>query len=201
MAVSDVSICNRALQIIGAAAIVALTDDSVRARAMNRAYESVRRAEIRRRRWSFAITRDSLAALAATPDSDYDRQFQLPNDFLRLLPGGDIVDTADLSDVRGGVSALYSIEGRTLLTNLPAPLSIRYMKDVTDPTIFDAAFVEAFAAKLAESVCEEITSSSAKLDDCRIAYREAIREASRANAFERATERRTDDSWVTCRTQ
>jgi hypothetical protein len=201
MAVSDISIANRALQKLGATAITSLDEANAKARAMNLALEPVRRAELRRRRWRFAIKRVTLPALADAPDSGYDRQFQLPNDYLRLIEGGDLQSCADLSDYRSGGNALYSVEGGRLLTNLPAPLSIRYIADITDASLFDAAFVESFATRLALETCEPITESSSKKADLDADYRRAIREAAAANAFEKASESVADDTWVTARAQ
>jgi hypothetical protein len=201
MAVSDVSISNRALQKLGAGLIVSLDDDNAKGRAMNLAFEPVRRAELRRRRWRFSIKRTTLAALADAPDSDYAYQYQLPNDYLRLIEGGDICATADLADYRGGVEGLYSVEGGLLLTDLPAPLSIRYIADITDASLFDSAFVESFATRLALECCEVITESSSKKEDLDKDYRRSIREAVTANALEVASQAVADDSWVMARTQ
>lgn len=196
---SEVSICNRALQKLGADTIQALTDDTNRARALALAYEPVRDAELRRRRWRFAIKRVSLAALSSTPDSDYDYQYQVPNDYLRLIEGGDIAQTADMADYRGGASALYSVEGNKILTNLGAPLAIRYIARITDPALFDVAFAEAFAMRLAFECCERITQSDSKQALCKDAYKEALKEARQANALEVAAESIADDSWVLAR--
>lgn len=202
MSVSDVSICNRALQKLGSTSqITSLDDNTTQARAMRLAYEPVRRAELRRRRWWFAIVRTSLAALAATPDSDYDYQYELPNDYLRLLPGGDLRTTAALADYRDGVEGLYSVEGHQILTNLGAPLAIRYLRDVTDAASFDTAFVEVLAARLAVECCEVITESGSKKEDLRADYRLCVAEAARANAFEKASEQPQDDTWIMSRTQ
>ncbi len=200
MATSEVDIANAALIKLGADTIIALTDDNVRARTMQARYGHVRDAELRRRRWKFSIRRDSLAALAAAPDSDYDRQFQLPPDYLRLIEGGDIADTADLADYRTASGrALYSIEGTRLLTNLGAPLAIRYIARITDVSLFDSAFAEALASRLAYECCEKITQSDQKKADAMTDFRLALSEARRANAIERPAEALADDSWILAR--
>lgn len=200
MASSNVSIANRALQMLGADSIINLSEDNNKARALNVAFEPVRDAELERHRWRFSIKRVSLPAHADTPDSDYGRQFQLPNDYIRLIPGGDIVSMVDMSDYRTRSDALYSIEGKRLLTNLPAPLSIRYIAQITDAGMFNPAFAEAFAARLAETCCERITQSDAKRQLAWGYYREAIREAIRAKAIEAAPESVGDDTWIMART-
>lgn len=196
---SEVDICNAALAKLGAESILTRNDNNNRARVVNGRYDSVRDAELRRHRWRFAIKRVSLPALAVAPDSDYARQFQLPNDFLRLIEGGDIKSAADLGDFRSTDSSLYSVEGRTLLTSLPAPLSIRYIAQIVDDGIFDAAFREALASRLAYECCKKITGNENEKAGCMDDYRNSIREAIRANALEVAPEQPADDSWVMAR--
>lgn len=200
MAVSEVAICNAALSKLGAGSITALTENVKNAREMSLRYASVRRAELRRRRWKFSIARASLAALASAPNADYARQFQLPNDYLRLIEGGDIASFADLSDYRtANGRALYSIEGRLLLTSLGAPLKIRYIGDVTDTSLFDPAFDESFASRLAYECCEAITQSTTKQDQCLRDYRMSILEGARANAIETPATDPADSEWVLAR--
>jgi hypothetical protein len=196
---SETSICNAALSKLGAEPILALTDNNNRGRTMNARYAGVRDAELRRHRWKFSITRDSLAALASTPDSDFGHAFQLPNDFLRLIEGGDIQSFADLSDFRTGESALYSIEGRTILTSLAAPLRIRYIAQVADTALFDSCFVEALASRLAYECCKKITGNENEKESCWADYKNALTEAKRANALEGAPQQLADDSWVLAR--
>jgi len=201
MSTSDVAICNRALHKLGAGTITSLSENKEKARVMNVAFEPVRRAELRRHRWRFSIKRASLAALAAAPDSDYSFQYQLPNDFLRLIEGGALTNMADLTDFRASSTALYSVEGGKILTNIGAPLPIRYIADITDASLFDSCFVESFAARLALESVERITESTTKRADLAQDYRTSIREATRANALEVAAESSADSEWVTARAQ
>lgn len=199
MPASTISICNRALQILGADSIINLQEDNNRTRALNIAYDSVRDAELQRRRWRFAIKRTSLPALSTAPDSDYARAFQLPNDYLRLIPGGDLRSLADMSDFRSTSSSLYSIEGLQILTDLSAPLSIRYLARITDAAIYNASFAEALAARIAHACCERITQSDSKQQLAWGVYKASIKEATLANAIEGAPESVADDTWVMSR--
>jgi hypothetical protein len=197
---SETSICNSACVKLGAELIITRADGNNRARALNARFDQVRDAELRKHRWKFAIKRAALPALADAPLSDYDFQYQLPVDFLRLIEGGDITAVVDLSDCRNlGSNELYSIEGDRILTNLGAPLNIRYIARITDTALFDPAFEEAFASKLAFECCERITQSDSKKDSCRQDYKEAIRAAVRANALEQASRSQADAEWVVAR--
>lgn len=196
---SEVAICNAGLTKMGAATITALTDNNDRARVMNQRYAATRDTELRKRRWKFSITRASLPALASTPDSDYAYEYQLPVDFLRLIEGGDIADTADLTDYRNGKSDLYSIEGGKILTNLPPPLHIRYIRRVTDTALFDSAFTEYLSCVLAFDNCERITQSDTKKESLRQDMKQAGRDAVRAGALEAPPRQQADSEWVAAR--
>ena len=86
MATSEVEICNRALQKIGAKRITSLTQDAPNARACNVAYFVLRDMELRNHPWNFSIKRAELAADATPPDWGRQNSFTLPSDFLCLRP-------------------------------------------------------------------------------------------------------------------
>ena len=187
---SKVEIANRALQRLGAKTIASLSEDSRNARAINTAYEPVKLAELRKHSWTCAIKRAALAASATEPLFTKTNAFPVPSDFVRLLPE-DPEDLTNYSD--------RNLEGRNIITNEDAPLNIRYIKDVTDPNEMDPLFREAFSAKLAVELCEEITQSNTKKADAQAAYVEAIAEAKRVNAIEKTAEDPPEDKWVTVR--
>lgn len=199
MAASPTHIANLALVKLGEGSILNITEDSHKAREINRVYEALRDAELNRRRWRFSIERTSLAALATEPDSDYDRQFQLPGNFIRLIEGGDIKTVVDLTDYRSSFGAQYSIEGRKILTSLGAPLAIRFIARITDTTLHSPAFDEALASRIAYTTCYRITNSLQNQAQCLTDYRIAIKEAALAQALELPSEVGGDDSWMMAR--
>ncbi|MCA9339377.1 MAG: hypothetical protein KDA17_00525 [Candidatus Saccharibacteria bacterium] len=187
---SNVEIANRALQRLGAKIITSLTEDSVNARAVNTAFEPVKRAELRKHPWSFAIKRAQLAASATAPLFTRTNSFPLPADCLRVLSPDPEVNYNDLD---------WQIEGRNIITNDDAPLDVRYIYDVTDPNEMDVLFREALAARLAVELAEQLTQSNAKKADAAAMYDNSIAEAKRANAIERVAQRPPEDTWVTIR--
>lgn len=198
----EVAICNAALTKIGAERITALDSSSARSRLLRERYPQIRDAELHRHLWKFSVKRVALAALASAPASDYARQFQLPADYLRLINGGDIADYVDLSDFRGAPgSALYSIEGQRLLTDLSSPLNIRYIARVTDTALFNPSFAEALAARIAMEICKRVTDSDTGKDVAIADYRLAVREALRASAIEAPPDHIADDTWIMGRLQ
>lgn len=187
---SEVQICNRALQKLGASTIMSLTEDSAEGRACNLAYIPVRDALLRSHWWSFAIKRTSLAASSTAPAFGYDNAFPLPSDYLKLVP----------PDHREGTYMTdWKLENGEIRTNDAAPLNIRYVSRVTDPNKFDALFTEALSAKLAMEMCEELTQSNSKRQLSAQEYQEIIRDARKHNAFENPPVEAADGSWITDR--
>lgn len=203
MSSSDIQIANRALQKLGSSTqLVSFSDPNAAGRAMTVAYDTVRDAELRRHRWKFSITRVDLPALSTPPvNGIYNAQFQLPANCLRVLEVGDYWPGADTSDYRNRSVAEWTIEGGLILTNIAAPLSLRYIQQVTNPGMFDAAFCEVLAARLAWETCEQITQSSEKRKLAIQEYKQALLEATQANALETVAEFKADDSWMMARIQ
>lgn len=189
MAVSKVGIANLALQKLGVSRkLESLSQDHPNARTLNLAYEPMRRAELRRYDWSFAISRASIAADANGPEwGDWNR-YTKPNDFLRLL-----------RDDESGINVDWKIEGIYILSADAAPLEIRYIADIDAPEQYDPLFVEAFACRLALQCCEEITQSTSKIASVTEQYKDAIAEAKRLGAIEEAAREAPEDSWVLAR--
>lgn len=187
---SEVEICNRALQMVGASRISVLTDNNPRAQECNRAYEPIRDAELRAHPWAFAIRRKSLAADSDSPSFGRENAFQLPSDFLRLQP---------LYPEDNDWDQDWLIEGRKIYTDDESPLKIRYVARIEDPNTFDPLFREALAAKIAEAICEPLTQSNTKMARVQNDYTRYIREARRTNAIERPAQEPPTDPWITAR--
>jgi hypothetical protein len=187
---SEVGICNRALQRVGAARITSLADDNKNARACNAAYESLRDAALRSHPWSFAISRAALAADVTAPVGDGDElrsyQYPWPTDALRiLLPKDNSVD--------------WIVEGRYILSDWTAPLYIRYIAQITDPNTMDPLFREYLSAYIAQEICEELTQSNNKKLSAQQDMIAIVAEARRTNAIERLPASPPDGTWDTVR--
>lgn len=190
----NVSIANRALSKLGAGRILLLTDDNQAARTINQMFNDVRDAELRRHRWKFALTRDSLPALATVPAFGFSYQYPLPADYLAMVQVNDYFIRAGSPN-----SGLYSIEAGNILTDLVAPLKIRYVKRVTNPGLFDPLFVEALACKLAMEACETLTQSETKFARMADQYKFAMTEAVRVDAIEKVPDELPQGSWLDSR--
>lgn len=185
---SVTSICNRALQKLGAERIVDIGENSSNARACNALYSELRDAELRSHPWNFAIKRDQLAAEALAPIFGKAYSFQLPSDFLYLR-----------EDDINSLSKDWIIEGKKILTDEGGPLNIRYNAQVTDANQMDPLFREALATIMALEMCEEITQSNSKKDALKDDYKQIVNKAKKANAIERIALQPPEDEWVTVR--
>lgn len=183
---SEVSICNEALQEIGAGRIVSLAQDSVEARACNAIYSETRDQLLREYAWSFAIKRAQLAASATDPAFGPSNAYPLPSDCLRVL----LPEDADLD---------WVIEGREILTDWGAPLEIRYIRRVTDPNTMDVLFRRALAGELGMKLAEPLTQSTSKWEKAKDIRDEAIAKAKRTNAIEKLPVEPREDTWITAR--
>ncbi|WP_342753738.1 hypothetical protein AAGQ96_12795 [Pantoea sp. MBD-2R] len=174
------------------------TDNNAASRAIEAVYDGVLDNLLRVYRWSFAIKRAELPALTDKPAYGYAFQYQLPADCLRI----DMVSDAIRQDWQCDwhmPTPRYQIEGRKILADMEAPLHLRYGARMTDPSIYDSAFAEAFACALSVEICESITQSSTKKQAALQGYDMAIRQARQVSAIERPPIQQQETSWYTAR--
>lgn len=197
---SDSDIANFALLRLGAAPILSLDDNVERARVMKTLYPVVRDAELTTHNWLFAMTRAKLAAVTTAPSWGYTNAFELPTDYLSIVQVGETVPGLNLQDYRNTRQSDYRLEGHQVLTDLGAPLSILYTRQVPDPSQFDALFVLALGYKLALEACEKLTQSNTKIQILDAGYKDAIIKAIRNDSIQQSSEAIADDTWIMVRT-
>lgn len=193
-------VINRALIKIGANTIASPDEASEQARKALLIFETVAQNELRRQAWNFAKKRATLAPLAVpTGGNDFSNSFNLPGDCLRLVTlNGSWVFTA-IREVNSGLDPYYAIEGRTLQAN-DTTAAIVYVSDVSGSVaLWDAAFVEAFACRLALELVQSIAKNMTLKQSLKQDYSEALKEAKRVNAIELPPQSLPDDSWVLAR--
>jgi len=185
---------NYALSKLGEEPVLLLTDDTKPARLLNRIFDQVRDAELRRSRWKFSLMRAQLVALVDAPNWGFSKQYPLPSDFLGLVQVNDFY-VRPMSKQR----APWALEGGLLLTDLPAPLKIRYVARITNTGLFDPLFVEALACKLAMEAAETLTQSETKRARAADEYKFALSEAQRQDAIETTPDEMPWGSWLDAR--
>lgn len=162
------------------------TDDSVAGEALRRSYVPIRDEVLEAHGWGFATKRAALAADVAVPSWGYDLQYTLPSDCLKVL--------AVLNPTLTNVQA-YAEEDGKLLTDIAAPLYIRYLARVTDTSKFSGTFVAALSARLADEVCETITKSTTKREKLQREYLGKLILARKLDNLGKASQPPPDGAW------
>ena len=172
MAVSIVSICNSALNQIGASNITSLTEDSKAARICNQRYEYVRDSVFRAHPWKALTTRKTLSPDATKPAFEFDNAFTLPTDpyCLRVL-------NLRYHDIP------YRLEGRKILCDEDT-VDLIYVARITDTTIYDSLLVETLTAAMASDLAYPIVGSATLANNMRVLYEEKLKEARFVSATE-----------------
>lgn len=187
---SDVEICNRALQKLGAKRISALSEESHNARSCLAAFAANRDALLESHPWNFAIERFSLAADAVSPAFGKAYSYTLPSGSLRILPPY----TDSNTPYRDWIE-----EGGKILTDMSAPLEVRCIMQVTDANRMSPLFREALASKIALDLCEVITQSNTKKDSLSNDFEKDLAKAKKANGMKNVPIESAEDSWITGR--
>lgn len=187
---TEIDICNRALQKLGASRITSLHDQSVNARACLTAYFVCRDQLLRTHPWNFAIQRFQLAASTTAPAFGPTVSYPLPTGWMRVL-APDKLQNFNNRD--------WIIEAGCILTSDSAPLDVRCVMKIEDTNLMDVTFREALASKLALELCESLTQSNVKKQACADDFKNAISEAKKANAIEKVPQSAPEDKWITTR--
>ena len=179
---SQISIANNALMRIGVTRFIeSLAEPTIEAQVINRVYDTVRRAQLRRLEWSFAkqikklaLTQyvqkpwqfvyrypNALRVMRLTDQPEYG--YTTDSDALQALTGGQQwVNTSYLVDLEGQripYETLVINGQKVICTNL-ALASAVIIDDVTDTNLFDPLFEELLTWELAKEICTPLAVSS-----------------------------------------
>lgn len=184
MSATETQVCNSALIKLGASRILSLEDDSKEARLCKEMFPRLRDELLYAHPWNFAIKRQELAKTANTPVFDFDSEFQLPNDLLRVL-------TTDLP-----VNELYAIEGDKFLTN-SSSVKIRFIFRQTDVSKWSAGFREVMSFRLAADLAYPLVQSVNLSNKMHKLFRLQLSQARSFDAQEGFSQNQVDaSSWI-----
>ena len=187
---SVVSIVNQALLKIGETTIVALSDQgSKAARIADDTYEDHRDFVLDEHSWNFARKRAQLAASSTEPVWGPANAYPFPDDCLRPF----FVNEED------EFSGRWKVEGRTIVTDLEAPLEVLYISRVTDPNLMTPRFRELLAIYLGWQWAEPITGSGPKSEELELKYADSLSKARSRDGREGIQEQLVSDRWETAR--
>lgn len=149
---TTIGICNHALVLCGASPIVALTDDSANARALDAIIENERKSFLTECRWTFALTRTTLATVASTTIQWlHDEEvyvYSRPTDVLRIW---------EMSDIE----AIWREEGSHIISDT-ATLGTLATRDHSEYGLWRHKAVEAFIDKLCSVISFTILNDKIK---------------------------------------
>lgn len=194
MAVSDISICNYALRLVGGDAITAIDDNSTNGARCNDIYEHLRDDLLRGHTWNFATKMASLSKNATAPTFEYDYAWDLPSDWLR---------TISVHDNDAGSGVLDYLEMEVNSTSVIAASSesvyLKYVYQHTTESRWPSDFVMAFQLSLARDLAIPVANSNTLHDKLEDRASRALIRAKSADALGNPAPKRPQGSWATSR--
>lgn len=188
MSVSEVEICNMALAKLGVTTRINSLEEDGHAVYCKLFWPHVRDAVLRSHPWNCARGRRSLTPLSATPDFEYDYQYQLPvNPY--CLRAYTLYDT----------DTKWRVEGRLLLCD-DDTVDLMYIKRVTDPSEYDPMLVDVLVLKMALKIAGPVTGGN-KMNEGLIKELEGISlpEARSIDAHESSLQELETTTWSDAR--
>lgn len=187
---APVQIMNSALRKLGAERILSEDDSNNRARLVKESYPIQRDALLRSHPWRFNKAYASLALITPKPPEifDYDYVFKLPTDCLRVFQT-DLGPDATWEELENGRFGACSSE-----------VKIKFGRNITDVTKFDANFIEALAWAIAADIAYSLTQSTAAAEAAQKNFNDYLR-SSRSYSAQAASVRapQSADDWVGAR--
>lgn len=172
MAVTEVSICSNALLMLGANTINSFSEKTDRAKLAANLWEPVRDFVIRSHPWNCCIKRAALAPDASAPEFDWDYQFTLPPDYMRVISVGEF-----------GSEELYEIENGKLLCNAN-PALLRYIYKNENPAKWDAMLQWAMTMAMKAVFANPTTASTNYEQIIELALQSTLKRARAADGQE-----------------
>lgn len=186
MSISETSICNKALTLLGANRISSIDDDSIEAKLCKDHFADVRDDLLRSHPWKFALKRALLAASSTAPAWGWLYEYPLPSDCLRVV------------EMLGQEQDNWTEEGRSILTDSEIA-SIKYIQRIESVGIFDSNFATVLSIDLALVLAYALTTSQGLRTDLATLRKEKIKEARTFSAQSAVGDRVYADDWLNSR--
>jgi hypothetical protein len=189
---SETQLYNAVLDRLAEESVLATNDEKAVARWLNRNYPLQRDVLLQRHTWNFAMSRRALPADTAKPEFEWQWQYTIPEDCLRVLP-----ITAD--GKRNSPPIPYVVEGTKILTNKAAPLYVRYIFQQTNTAVFTPVFIDLLAQILAANFAYWVTGKASFAKQLSDISSIAFLEAARIDSLEGLPEEPYDDEIIMVR--
>jgi hypothetical protein len=186
MAVTSLSICNKALIKVGVEPITSLALDTKAARICNEVYQNLFEEVLQEHPWKFATRRVEIAELDDEPLFGYEHQYQLPTDCLQVLhdPEYDHLE--------------YKIEGRKLLTD-ETTFQIKYTTNDVEEAEIPPLFSDALAARIGSEIAFALTQNATLKGTLMQEYLRALSKAKSRDSQQSTPEELVSTDWTNAR--
>ena len=159
---TNVSICNKALLLLGAESITSFTDGSLAAAACSSLYPEVKATTLAMYPWSFSIAKIQLARDTATPATEYTYQYVLPSDMLTGVPRSVFLSSQPGAGAYKRWEIGRSALGASVLMTEATEIHIDYQQSVSEGQM-PSYFVQLLAYQMAWHLAEIITDQTTKM--------------------------------------
>jgi hypothetical protein len=162
---SVTEVANHALDQINQSAINSIDDLDAKSQRCKRMYDISLTILLEKEVWNFAKTDVQLAEDAIAPINGWLHQYTIPTDCRKpiRLNGDDLVEFEEA-------------DGK-IYTDAIAPITLRYIRDVTNPNLWTSSFLEAFTAYLASRYAKAFAQDNQKAVQEFQEYKESLGEA------------------------
>jgi len=215
MATSDVDIANIALTSLGEPPITSLSGTDKAARLCSLMLPYAKDEVTAAHEWSFAVARKEIVQIAEAANlTDYRYVYSLPDDTLRVLgvrvmPGesGSAAPPSAATYYAYGRRVLdawdddpeytqdYIIEEGNLYTNV-ADAYLKYIKRVTNPSLFPTFVVEAIAMNLAKRISFSLVQNTQVWQAAQQAFYTAVAQAIQADSRQQKAKPQPPTQWT-----
>ncbi len=187
-AAAEVDAANSGLAHLRETPLTSLDEDILAARVIKANFGNVRDALLRRARWNFASTFETLSEDPLASKGRFARTYPLPMDCIRVL---EVVGASDgswcVETRRAGVAGAAA-DVQVLSTDAVAP-RIEYNRADVSPALWDPLFLEVFALKLAAKIGGTLGRDMTELQGWDAQAEGLLRQALRVDEREAAPDR------------
>ena len=161
---SNVTICNQALNLLGADVISSFSDTTNDAATVcNNIYDTIKKQTLSLYPWSFALTKVQLARSSTTPINEWSYQYDLPSTAVSGTPLQVYNSSATRVLPIQNYELLYTASGPTIATN-ESSIYIDYVTSGISEGLMPSYFVQLLVYMMAWHLAEPVTDQLQKAD-------------------------------------
>jgi hypothetical protein len=183
---SNVTICNQALNLLGADVISSFSDTTNDAATVcNNIYDTIKKQTLSLYPWSFALTKVQLARSSTTPINEWSYQYDLPSTAVSGTPLQVYNSSATRVLPIQNYELLYTASGPTIATN-ESSIYIDYVTSGISEGLMPSYFVQLLVYMMAWHLAEPVTDQTTKADYWRTVALGGMAENGRGGYFRQA---------------